>query len=385
MDQRVGRFFHTLLVHQLFFIQLFTGTQTRIDHGNIHIRLKTGKLDQVTGKGIDFYRNTHIQHEDLTAPGISSGLHNQADRLRDGHKIADNIGVCNRHRAALGNLLFEQRNDRTIAAQNVAETHSHKLCLERLADHCLRNTLLLVHLVGKEHRQIFCRAFFHRPIKALNDHFAQALAGAHNVGGVDRLIGADQYEALTTIDHSRIGSFICTNYIVFNGFTGTCLHQRHMLMGCCVVDYIRPVCRKKAGQTAAIPHGTNQNLQIQLRIIFLQFLLNVVGIVLINVKDNQLLGVVGCNLPAQLAADGSTATGDQNGLAANEPGDLIHIDPNGISSQKILHRDLAHIFQSSVLRYQLLHARQCLDLAAGFFALIQDLPLLLAGGAGNSK
>ena len=62
--------------------------------------------------------------------GIGARQHDKAHRFRYGHEIADDIGMCNRNRTTFGNLLFKNRDDRTVAAQNIAETHSNKFGLD---------------------------------------------------------------------------------------------------------------------------------------------------------------------------------------------------------------------------------------------------------------
>ena len=59
----------------------------------------------------DFGRLAHIQHKDFPALCISPCLQHKRYGFRYGHKIADNIRMRDRNRAALCNLLFKQRND----------------------------------------------------------------------------------------------------------------------------------------------------------------------------------------------------------------------------------------------------------------------------------
>ena len=127
VDQLVISLFDSLFCHKFFFVKFFTRTKSCIFELNIHIRFKSGETDQVAGKCIDFDCFTHIQYEDFTAPGISSCLKDEADCLRDRHKVTNNVRMCDGHRTACFDLFTKQRNHRTIAAQNISETYCYIL------------------------------------------------------------------------------------------------------------------------------------------------------------------------------------------------------------------------------------------------------------------
>ena len=65
----------------------------------------------------------------------------------------------NRYGTAFGNLPFEQWNYRAVGAEHVAEAHGDKLCVFAVSAY------------------------------RLNNHFADSLGRAHNVGRIDRLVG----------------------------------------------------------------------------------------------------------------------------------------------------------------------------------------------------
>ena len=117
-------------------------------------------------------------------------------------------------------LFFKEGDDRAVTAQYIAETHRHKFRTDIFRHQLWRR----FSFVGKQLRQPHNVLLPHRLVKGLNDHLTQTLAGAHNVGRIHRLIGADQHKALTAVSHCRIGGFVCTDYIILNRLTRACLH-----------------------------------------------------------------------------------------------------------------------------------------------------------------
>ena len=85
-------------------------------------------------------------------------------------------------------------------------------------------------------------------------------------------------------------------------------------MGSRMVYNIRAVRLKHRLNPVGIPDRTDENCQVQIRERPLQLLLQIIGIILINVEDNQLPGLVTCNLAAQLASDGSASSGYKDDL-----------------------------------------------------------------------
>ena len=74
-----------------------------------------------------------------------------------------------------------------------------------------------------------------------------------------------------------------------------------------MVDHIRMVLPEYFIQPSAVPDGTDHHNQVHQWIFTLELLLDLVGAVFINVKDNQLLRFILGNLPAELTADRAAA------------------------------------------------------------------------------
>ena len=119
LDEVVWSFLHAFLGHQFFFVELFARAETSVGNFDVYIRCVAGKLDQVSGKGVDLYRGAHVQDEDLAAFGVGSCLEDKAYGLRDGHKVTDDVRMCDSDRTAFFNLALEQRDHASVAAENV--------------------------------------------------------------------------------------------------------------------------------------------------------------------------------------------------------------------------------------------------------------------------
>ncbi len=90
------------------------------------------------------------------------------------------------------------------------------------------------------------------------------------------------------------------------------------------------------------------------------------------------------DLPAELRADGAAAR-NQDDLAVNEVEDFLQVGGDGLTAQKILDRNALHLADGDVAGYQLVHAGEALELAAGLLADGEDVPPLFGGGAGEGE
>ena len=282
--------------------------------------------------------------------------------------------------AALLDLLFEDRDDAAVGAEDVAEADGHELGADVAEEFCicLEVEFFLaaagLRIMREELRDLGGLAFLNLGVETLDDHLAQALRGAHDVGRVDGLIGGDQHEALAAVHHGRVGGLVGADGIVFDGLAGAVLHERHVLVGRCVVDDVRLVLFEDLEHLPGVAHGTDQRDEIELGVLFLEFQLYIIGIVFVDVEDDEALRVMVRDLPAELAADRPAAARDEHGLAVKERKDLPHIDPDGIATEEIFDRHIFEVRHGHVAVYELIHARQILQLTPGLLANAQYIP-----------
>ena len=82
-----------------------------------------------------------------------------------------------------------------------------------------------------------------------------------------------------------------------------------MLVGRRMVHDVGAVFFKHRLDPVGVPDGADEHHQVQVRILLLQLQLDVVGVVFVDIKDDQLLRVMACHLAAQLASDGAASPG----------------------------------------------------------------------------
>ena len=79
-----------------------------------------------------------------------------------------------------------------------------------------------------------------------------------------------------------------------------------------------------------------------------KLLLDLICIVFIDIKDNQLGGVEGSQPAAQFAADAPTAAGDQHHLALNMSADFPQIHLHRFPAQQILNFHVADLLNADL-------------------------------------
>ena len=174
----------------------------------------------------------------------------------------------NRHRSSVFNLISEQRDYAAVTTQHITKANRHELCFPGLT---------------AEH---------------LDDHLTNSFGSPHDICGIDRLIGRNKHKGFHLMSFCRSCHVISAKNIVLNRLIGAVLHKRHMLVCCRMVDHLGPAPLKNLFHSYLVANRSNQYQQVQFRVVALQFLLNTVCIVLVNIKNNQLRRVSGGNLAA---------------------------------------------------------------------------------------
>ena len=258
------------------------------------------------------------------------------------------------HGTTLGDLFLEQRDHAAVAPQYITEPDRH--------------------IIGPG-----------VAVHGLDQHLTEPFGSTHDIRGVYRLIRGDKYEFIHSVPVCCLCYLIGTEYIIFNSLVWAVLHERHMFMCSCMIHDIRSICLENAVDTLFVTHGCDQYHQIQLRILADQLLLDVVGIIFINIQDDQLLRMMGCQLSAQFTSDGTAASGHQYHLAADMSQHFFRIDTDRLSAQQIL--DL-HFFQTGygdIPIDQLISSRNGPQFTAGLLADIQNFFSRLHTGRRNCE
>ena len=165
-----------------------------------------------------------------------------------------------------------------------------------------------------------------------------------------------------------------TEHVVADGLLRIALHQGNVLMGGGVEHHVGLVGIKQQFQPPGVPDGADLHAEGQLPAVLVQqLLLDVIGVVFVNIKNNQPLGTVLDDLAAQLAADGAAATGDQYGAPGQQPSHSGRIQMNGVPAQQILDPHLPQLLADGLLLDQLQRTGQRGYLDAPVCQLTQDL------------
>ena len=84
-----------------------------------------------------------------------------------------------------------------------------------------------------------------------------------------------------------------------------------------VIDEVGMIRLKDAVDAVAVADGTDQHDRLEARDVSTQLLLNLIGIILINIENNELFGLIANKLTAKFAADAAAAARDKDDLAAH--------------------------------------------------------------------
>ena len=172
--------------------------------------------------------------------------------------------------------------------------------------------------------------------EGLDQHFTQALGTAHDIGGVDGLIGGELDKTLHTVLCRRGQQILGAEHIVLDGLGRADLHKRHMLVGRSMKDNGRMVGVKHLIQTGFVADRADQCDDGSLRaVLVFQLCLKLVGTVFIDVEDQQPARLVAHDLAAKFAADGAAAARDQHDLVMQILRDLCIVQLDLIAGEKV--------------------------------------------------
>ena len=250
--------------------------------------------------------------------------------------------------AAFGNLATENRNHRTVGAEDVAEAGGDKLCCILLE------------------------------IKRLHVNLGDALGGTHHVGRVDGLVGGDHHELLHPVLDSEVGEAAGALHVGFDGGAHVLFHHRHMLVRGGVIDDGRTFT---GDDFLHLGHITDVH----------DFYVNVfqpVGrITFVAKEEDGRFGVVDedeafvavlHHLPHDFAADGAGRAGNQHRFAKQVFFNTFRIQDNLAAFQQLLDFHLLDLLETQLAVDPLNHRRHDKDLCSVLQTYLGDF-VFLAG------
>ena len=174
--------------------------------------------------------------------------------------------------------------------------------------------------------------------------------------------------------------------IVLNGFVWTALHQRNMLVGRSVKHHLWPVLFKDLIHTGLIPHRADFHPQIQpISVYPHQFLLDIIGVIFVDIQYNQSTWMAHGNLPAQLTADGTAAPGHHHHLILQKVRYHRFVQLYRGSSQQILYLNIFHRREADLTVEHLVQTGEHPKATTSHLTDIENLCLLVRRYGGNCK
>ena len=274
--------------------------------------LRTAHLDHALREVGDPDRITHVEHEDLSAVAHCACLENKLACLRDEHEEADYVGVCDRDGTPCLYLTLEEGYDGAVGAEHVAEAG------------------------GDETGRPFHLTLLHGFVKALDVDLTKSLRAAHDVGGVDSLVGGDHHEFLSAVSHGKVGDDAGAVDIVPDALRGIVLHHGDMLVGGCVEDVFRTVVAEDLLHAVSVGYVAHDGAAFYFTPVLRHHQAYVVEGGLSLVYEDQLGRLVGCHLTDHLRSDASRGAGDHDALAAQHLPDSVHVNLDLVAWQEIL-------------------------------------------------
>jgi len=217
--------FRAFLGSEKFLEEFFPRADAREDDVDVCAGLEARKTDEVRCQVDDLDRLAHVEHEDGTVPLHAPRLEDELGRLGDGHEVPGHLRVGDGDGAAPADLFLEGGDDAAPAAQYVAEPDGDE---------------------GPSRKGFFRRR--------ADDHFGHPLGGAHDGGGVHRLVGGDVDEDFHVVLQGEFRKILGAEDVVEDGFFGVLLHEGDVLVGRRVEDHLGGVGLEDTPQALPVAH-----------------------------------------------------------------------------------------------------------------------------------
>ena len=289
-------------------------------------------MDHFAGQVGNAHRCAHVEHIDLAAFAHGTGLQHQLRGFGDGHEVAGDVGMGECDRPALGNLLAKQGHHRARRPQHVAKPHHGE--------------------TGANRRTVLMG-------QGLQHHFAQTLAGPHDIGGPHRLVGADQHKVGHPCFQRSLGAGPRAPHVVVQALGDVVLDQRYVLVGRGVVHGVWPPGLHDAIHAAGVCHRAQQGHAPHVGVGLLQFVVDLVERVFAAVEQQQGVRLQGCNLAHQLAADRAARPGDEHGAPLHQTPQQVETGGHGVAAHEFFDVKVLHIGQGQLAGGQPIKVGQC--------------------------
>ena len=127
-----------------------------------------------------------------------------------------------------------------------------------------------------------------------------SFGSTHNVGWIYGFIRGNQNESLDSILICHSCRIPGAEHIVLYCLFRISFHKRYVFVCRRMKNNVRTMCAKDFIQSLGIAHGTNLDRNFTIRENVLHLLLELISVILVNIKDNQFSRAKCCNLTTQL-------------------------------------------------------------------------------------
>ena len=206
-------------------------------------------------------------------------------------------------------------------------------------------------------------------------HLGRALGGAHHVGGVHRLVGADEHEALGARLRRRPRRSPGAQRVVAQRRPGIALlHQRHVLVGRGVEHHLRPPALHHAADLQRVLHVGHQAYQLQRRELLGQLLFDGVEVELAQLHQHQPRRPLARHLAAQLCTNAAARPGNEHRAPAQHARQTGFVQRHRVAAEQVFGFDVAHAGDLQT-RAQFVGAGHRQHMQAGARRALQQLAL----------
>ena len=131
-----------------------------------------------------------------------------------------------------------------------------------------------------------------------------------------------------------------------------------------VEDAVRLILVHDAEYAVIVADRADDRHEIQVRIEMPELLLDGVGIVLVDIKNDKAFRPGLCDLTAELGPDGAASARHKDAFSVKRAEDLVVVDPDFLAPEEVRHLDVAQLRDVDVSLDQLVDAGKDLHLCA---------------------
>ena len=218
-------------------------------------------------------------------------------------------------------MLLEQRNNRAIRTKHIAKTCGHKL-----TSVFLRSGVVSQFVVQR-----------------LDVNLTNTLRAAHDISGIDSLVGGNHHKLSGTILHCQVGNDLRTIYIIGDALRWVVFHHGDVLVSSGMEHILRSILLEQIFHVFLLTDATYNNLCLDVRPILVHHQADVVLWSLGLIHQDQFRWLIGSYLAHHLTANATRRACHHDAVACQLLAHRLHINLNLITRQQVLNADFLYL------------------------------------------